>query len=442
VVLLINSFYNLFFPSSNNDYYLFNSLHGKIFLIDKKLKEALASRNFDGINKNVLMLLKKHRIVIEYKEKELFKRLYEAKRSQAKKLIIAFSPSYKCNLNCPYCFEKKELRKIKSSRTAIKKIIKFIRNKCKEKTCKQVVFILFGGEPILEWENSLKLIKKAKEIVEKHKKKFVLEIFSNAVLIDKKIIQSLKPLNVKNIQVSLDGDKLEHDKRRNIKGKSTYNKITRVLKQLKESKIPFVIRINIDKKNLYSINNLLDDLVKRGLKGMKLSFGSIIKTGGASSSYPYFLKRKDSLKILPYMWKKALQKGFKINETKPFPTYIFCGAFSFNNFVFDPHARVYTCWSLQGMPEYSVGKIDPSGNFMKNEFYDKWHKRNPFSIKKCRECKMLPLCGGGCAALSIEEFNDFRKPSCFFYSKKLLAEKIRIYASNKNLIKIKSSGFL
>lgn len=34
-------------------------------------------------------------------------------------------------------------------------------------------------------------------------------------------------------------------------------------------------------------------------------------------------------------------------------------------------------------------------------------------MSKCKECKYLPVCGGGCANISYERYSDINREACF-----------------------------
>ena len=81
--------------------------------------------------------------------------------------------------------------------------------------------------------------------------------------------------------------------------------------------------------------------------------------------------------------------------------------------VIAPDGLLYKCWSDIGIEAYSVG------NIMKiEEMYSantSYILDNPFQIEKCRECKELPLCMGGC----IHTKKEKGTPLCSVYKGRL-----------------------
>jgi len=65
------------------------------------------------------------------------------------------------------------------------------------------------------------------------------------------------------------------------------------------------------------------------------------------------------------------------------------------NAVIDCRGKVFDCRELLG-DKHAVGQLEPGGTikynkrFYDNVFYD------PTEDKKCRVCKLLPICMGGC----------------------------------------------
>jgi uncharacterized protein len=41
-----------------------------------------------------------------------------------------------------------------------------------------------------------------------------------------------------------------------------------------------------------------------------------------------------------------------------------------------------------------------------------WMDRSPFHMEKCKDCKFILLCGGGCPAESLEKAGNINCPSC------------------------------
>lgn len=103
---------------------------------------------------------------------------------------IQLGLTYKCNLNCIFCFQKNNFI---SSYLDFHKF-KIILEKIKELNTIKLIE-LTGGEPFLNPNIS--------DIIELIGNDFQLEITSNGTLVNQKIIEKLKKVNLKSIKISV-----------------------------------------------------------------------------------------------------------------------------------------------------------------------------------------------------------------------------------------------
>lgn len=107
-----------------------------------------------------------------------------------------------------------------------------------------------------------------------------------------------------------------------------------------------------------------------------------------------------------------------------------CSALQDNNgLLIDPDGRIYKCWGLIGKEQFVVGELD------KEEFkpiYYKFVGRNPLHYEKCRNCDILPFCGGGCFHEAYYRTGDPFNPICgFTFSKEVLEMVLKLYAIDR-----------
>lgn len=90
--------------------------------------------------------------------------------------------------------------------------------------------------------------------------------------------------------------------------------------------------------------------------------------------------------------KRRYKKGFDVVGSLLRQRQI-CGAISYNSYVIDPHGDLYKCWDSIGNIDEKVGTIYDS--IQLNTNLCKWLTYNPYK-KNCINCKVLPMCNGGC----------------------------------------------
>ncbi len=155
--------------------------------------------------------------------------------------------THSCNYGCSYCIFSCNKELIKGELTTEECF--HVIDELEKHGFKHLK--VTGGEPFLR--------KDIVEIVKYASSKMIVDISTNASLITPKKVEELNNINLKMIHVSLDGNKLEHEK---VRGKNTYESTIRGLEYLKKSKnkvrIGCVIHSN-NENHLEEIINISKD---------------------------------------------------------------------------------------------------------------------------------------------------------------------------------------
>lgn len=94
-----------------------------------------------------------------------------------------------------------------------------------------------------------RMLHKACQYGDEYGCKITSDITTNGYLLNEQNIREMKQLNVKSIQITIDGDRESHNKRRYLAGAGeTYDKIKENLIKVSEQNIFVILRINIDEK--------------------------------------------------------------------------------------------------------------------------------------------------------------------------------------------------
>ncbi|MDR1112594.1 MAG: SPASM domain-containing protein [Bacteroidales bacterium] len=79
-----------------------------------------------------------------------------------------------------------------------------------------------------------------------------------------------------------------------------------------------------------------------------------------------------------------------------------CMAQHINSFVIDANGNITKCWLDVGREDRTVANINTS-KFVNHSLFTKYLVAcNPFHDTTCMECKVFPVCGGGCQHDRIE----------------------------------------
>ncbi|MGI6679933.1 MAG: radical SAM protein [Bdellovibrionota bacterium] len=413
--------------------YIINLINAATSLINKDLYNKILNLDFNGIDRATLENLKKRRYLFETENeyKKFITSLEQSIEQKENESIPNFLliPTYSCNLNCIYCYEKSYKIDNINTRNSIGifnkylTIIETILKKYIIDNNKDVHITLMGGEPLMK--KNLELIEHMLKNI--NSKGYSINIVTNGIELEY-FLDLLTKYNVSHIQITLDGDSEINDKRRIYpKGGSSFAKIIENLKLALEKDLKVYLRVNVDEENITGLPNLARILCKNFNNDKNLKpYIYLLQDGGCSGDDKiineniginkiYELENKNpEMKIFhkKYHPAKFLQSIF---ENKIYhPVMRHCGA-SKNQYIFDFNGRVYKCWHGIGSKESVCGEINDTIKF--NSLNDIWKNRSTKNIKKCNNCKYRYICGTGCPAATHKEVTAdiIKTTSCVDY---------------------------
>lgn len=379
--------------------YAYNALNGGLCELEQVVYKNIMKKDFDAVKSSNLSafneLKKTFYIVPDNFDEVSYVKLmtWEAKLTK-NGLGLTVAPTLDCNFRCFYCYQQNYKQPHYMSKEIANKVIDFVKQRINPSYTK-VGIAWYGGEPLLALSTiehisrELKIVLCNGETEDKKNVKLEASIVTNGYLLNEKNSEVLsKECNVKSVQVTLDGPKEIHDRRRLHKdGDSSYDVIVRNLKNNAHFFERISIRINVDKTNKAFIPDLLKELqdmpknIQPYLAPVRTD--NVQDTGFAKICYD----SKD-------FGLEVESKSEFIGLLKyPQPTYGVCGATKENSFGIDPDGYLYKCWNEIGQKEKSIGSVmDGITNY---ERYFKWIAFDPTDYHECRECDILPICNAG-----------------------------------------------
>jgi uncharacterized protein len=220
----------------------------------------------------------------------------------------------------------------------------------------------------------------------------------------------------------MDGNKEVHDKRRiRADGSGTFDDICNGVDKVLEIGIKVNLRINIDRDNIEGIGDLKDIFDERGWTENELFFPYASPVQCFCEEGSNIMKESE---MLSYLMEKgwygsedsfikhivASATGFVISffsQKKGMKMWknTYCEATSGNNYCFGPDGTISTCLTYVGKGNNYIGTFDENGVHIIEDNYKLWVERNPFKMDKCKDCKYILMCGGGCPVAALERNN-------------------------------------
>lgn len=334
----------------------------------------------------------------EINELEMLKLKLLKSKFSTKRLGLTIAPTLNCNFDCIYCYEKDYRQNSVMSQETQDKIVEMVK--------KNVPFIgsldvtWYGGEPLLETKILEDLSKKFIEICKESKIEYSAKIITNGYRLTAELAKTLKSLNINSVQVTLDGPPEVHNARRPlVGGQPTFHEILKRVGECADL-IDIALRVNIDKENKEKIREVLDIIENAGLKNKVFVYLGYVEPTNNCYQVNTCMNYND-FSNLDYDFHDILkEKGFETEAWSkyPQPKAGYCGADSINTYVIDPKGDIYKCWTDMGIKKYSIGNLYDNKNNIGTRFetLSTYLLYDPTVDNECNECKVLPVCMGGC----------------------------------------------
>ena len=316
-------------------------------------------------------------------------------QSDTSSLGLTIAPTLDCNFRCVYCYEKDRYRNTQMSDSTIDSIVEYIKNYPHKLSKLSITW--YGGEPLLAMSVIEKLSQKVLEIARERKIDYSAMIVTNGYLLSKRIAMQLKEYRIAHVQITIDGIEKKHDEKRPlIGGGKTYTRIMKNLSDIDGIFEGISVRVNCDKDNMDDFKDIYNEIAKYDFHKVFVYASPIKSEGGChieSKCIPTF-----------DFFDNEYRQISQLNEND-FYNYIFrkypvlrgnsCGADTVESMVIAADGNLYKCWSDIGNLKMCFGNI----NHVEDIRLDKasvYRQINPLENKKCKECKLLPICMGGC----------------------------------------------
>ncbi|MBO9693655.1 radical SAM protein [Chryseobacterium sp.] len=397
--------YNSIIPLSDNISALYNSKEDKCIVIKRNLEEYFKltpvdlEKNHPSIYQNLLDI---NAIVDQNLDElqEVIKRSKEVDYTD-KTYRLIINPTMNCNFKCWYCYES-HIVGSKMSNEGVNRIMKFIDKTLENnKNLNSFDLSFFGGEPLMYYSKVTEpIINHYRTQYENYPNiNFTISFTTNAYLLNDKMVNHLTYENDnKFFQITLDGGREEHNKVRVAqKEEGSYDKIISSIKTLIKEKISVLIRINYTAENIDSTKLIVEDLIdisEEDRQYLSISFHQVwqdIEVNNIDEKVKEVMELYQKHNLIPAGEETELLEGL----ANP------CYADKKNEAVINYNGDVYKCTARDFTKENKYGELNEEGEIEWNEKILTWETLK-IQSKACQNCRILPLCGGGCHQINLE----------------------------------------
>lgn len=307
-------------------------------------------------------------------------------------LVIA--PTMDCNARCFYCYENETRKKLYMDDATKKNLIDYILRNAEGK--KKVFISWFGGEPLLCSSLIQDVSKTVISYCKENSIEYEAELTTNGFYIDR-ILDSMPELYIQDIQITLDGFAEEYESRKNyIDGKDSWNKVISNIFDASASGNHITIRMNFDKKNIESIKEATEYLLKdsRWNNNISIYFYPLEPCGECGDESIYYSEDEyESALTDLYMNLYRLHYYDTHQQALDFVKMSLpCYGGTLATVAVDYSGNLYQCQHLLCRKEHTIGNLT-DGIIINSALLDWYDGLLP---APCKGCDVLPLCQGGC----------------------------------------------
>lgn len=380
--------YLLYSGETNSFARISEELYNQLLIIEKK-PDKIADLSEDVKNELI-----RARVLVEIPTQIIYdKRLrYYYKSFESTNLELVIAPTRACNFNCPYCYEANKPA-ISMNEDTEKKIISFIQ---KHTRVQRLNITWYGGEPLLKFDSIARILPAIQK--DTHVKLHMHSMTTNGYLLDEEKCRFFQKYPLRDIQITIDGNKETHDKRRTlIPNIPTFDKIIENIDRFNfyNPDTIITIRTNLDKTIAHAFPEIRKEFNERWWdKGKKvIPYPAFVRDYTEScESNCTLMSRMEKLDFFIDLYKNHNE------DINFYPQFCVggCGATIVNSYVVGPEGELYKCWNDLGIKENIVGYLN--SDKIENPQLLARYIAGPTMMdnQECIDCKLFPICEGGC----------------------------------------------
>ena len=187
----------------------------------------------------VLRELHEHGFVVDTRESEraALDTFFVEHQNNSDELHVTVLTTLQCNFACDYCLQgdHDEYNKsvTKMSLDTAYGVCDWLVERLDTVTPRKLALTFFGGEPLLNLEVLYAVSDRAHAAAQQRGVEIEINLITNGILLTPEIVDRLRPLGLKGVKVTLDGDRETHDRMRPLRGgQATFDKIIENIRQV------------------------------------------------------------------------------------------------------------------------------------------------------------------------------------------------------------------
>jgi uncharacterized protein len=318
---------------------------------------------------------------------------------------FALLPTALCNMDCEYCGQDHASGHLADD--AYNATRDRVLAAIEDPAVTTIEVNWFGGEPLLASRAIVALGGAFLRAANSKNKEYRSLVVTNGSLLTVALIGKLHlEAGISKIEITIDGPPEVHDARRHLKnGKTSFYRIIEIVlaalntEELKE--VTYSIRTNVGVSNFSDIEEYISHPALEALKHRRVTlYFAPLHTWG--TELPDVIAEKTMFAKKEARWLKALtERGLNTGLLPRHPVGAVCSAVTRNAELIDPSGNIFSCSEQPLVPTRRATRLGNATKVPVSErrpegAYDSWFTTVTAGDVPCRNCTLLPVCGGAC----------------------------------------------
>ena len=427
--------FNLMFRSKDKEILLYNSGSSSFLQFGEESFEILShikeNPNMDLSSKpNLYFQLRLGGFLVENGADDDLVRILKMNRLASNyasnELNLTIAVSMMCNFNCDYCYEQNRTSLVMSEATA-EALVLFIK---KHKHLNKINVVWYGGEPLLVFDKVKSLSRKIQGLGLEYEAQLV----TNGYLLTPEIIASFDEMKISHLQITIDGIKETHNRRRYLKcGGDTYIRIMDNIDSLLSSKWNgrLDLRVNVDKRNsndFAEVYELIKQLYPKKFNRKVNVYPGFVDDYARPINSDYFASYDKG----QFLVNQSENHG--VNPLRIFPRMELggCTMTKKNAYVVGLEGELYKCWRDLGDENAVIGDIHCLTNWNMSLVAEGMVGSSYLNDEFCESCLLFPVCDGGCPKIRMLNNRDRGNRNTCTYFHQHTEQLLEIHFRQKN----------
>lgn len=351
-------------------------------------------------------------------------------------MVLTLTTTQDCNLGCYYCYEARSNDALASS--DVEAIVEWTKVRLVSRKRTSLHVDWYGGEPLLN-QDFLELASQAlQNLCRELEVSYSASIISNGTRWPEDVIEFIRRHKIRQVQISFDGLKTNHDKRRryrkNYSPSNTSSSFelasTLVLKLLDIVRVD--VRFNVDQGNADDLDGFIALCIEQNW--FNRNFPCVFQLARISdySERSGFMSKsqigEDEFEKLRERSRALLSDETQLDETTsrstyPLPRMSVCAALATDSVVIGADGNHYRCGLQVGEKGRAVLIQGKSKQATEGKDAAWWAEFDPTLQPNCQRCSFLPVCWGGCPKKHLERDTKTLDEQSLYW-RKALPQKI------------------